>query len=377
MSGDLGDDLVMAILSKLPAKHLVKCKTLSKSFHNLISDFISRKKPMLPMSILLCPNLDFKNTAFVRIGYARMNPSPGKEEEEEERAVTNINKGMEHLPSCILQDYRNGLLLFFEITSTNYYICNPLTNKWFALPPFSDFHLYFNSVLAFDPHISHHYKVICFLITRTSDSLLGFQIFSSETGNWVRYKMFEQPRASYFTCYLSITAFLNGVVYVLSLNHVIGFTVEEERFWEIQLPEAVNKSFKRNLGVSGGFLHYCTHSHDNQFRIWVFNKYHNSVGEWILKKSIGLKSLTGRDDNDIEFRLVAIHPEFDIVFLEMFAKVYSFDFNSMRLEELYTFDCVMTRPYCYLELYPFSPCLYDDLPSKLPIGWKQQEEIQK
>ncbi|XP_077226828.1 F-box protein At5g49610-like isoform X2 [Tasmannia lanceolata] len=399
MSGVLSNDLVMEILCRLPSKPLVRCKSLSKSFHTLISNFISRKKPTLTMSGLLCQVSDINSRNCIR--HVRLQSSPGIEE----RVVSNIINGMKNIPRCILRDHQNGLLLFSQTNREIYYVCNPLTNKWFALPPsppFEERKFFTHSVLAFDPHISPHYKVICIMVLSSSESLFGFQIFSSETGIWLQSKMFERPCAPYNTFNMRRTVFLNGVGFFLSLNHVIEFDVEEESFREILLPE--NISIQRDICVSGGFLHYCAH-YENQVRIWVFKKCHNSpAGEWILKKSIRVKTITGMVDDDIQLppvvfhpdfiqlppmtlhpdfiqfppssfdpnftdlRPVAFHPDFDIVFFQIFHKVYSYDLNRMRFEELYPYN--NRFPITSLMFYPFTPCLYDALPSALPIGWK-------
>ncbi|XP_077242323.1 uncharacterized protein LOC143882793 [Tasmannia lanceolata] len=279
------------------------------------------------MASVLFQDLDFKNIVF-----ARPVSSPPGEEEDQECVISNIKNGMEHLPCFAVLDYQNGLLLYFQRTTEIYCVCNPLTNKWLALPPAPpikpNFHPHSYPVLAFDPHISPHYKVIFFLLSENYSTIYGFQIFSSETGNWVRPKLFKQPCASNslsYLSYFSTAVLLNGIVNLLSLNHVIAFDVEEESFQEIQLLKVVNKSFPAKLGVSGGFLHYSIHSDDDQLRIWVFNNYHNSAGEWILKQCIGVKSLTGWDGNVVKMRAVAFHPDFDIVFLEIFTTVYSYN----------------------------------------------------
>ncbi|XP_077226827.1 F-box protein At5g07610-like isoform X1 [Tasmannia lanceolata] len=404
MSVFLGDDLVMEILFRLPAKPLVRCKSLSKSFHTLISNFISRNKPTLTMSGLLCE--DFGTNSRNSIRHVDLQSSPGIEE----RVVSNIINGMKNIPHCIIKSHQNGLLLLSTFIREIYYVCNPLTNKWFALPylpTLAKREFFTLAVLAFDPHISPHYKVISILVSSSSRSIFGFRIFSSETGIWLKSKMFEPPFASYKGYGTKGTVSLNGVVFVLSANNIIEFDVEEGSFREIQVPEPFreiqvreNISFLRGICVSGGFLHYLAHS-ENQLRIWVFMKCHNSpAGEWILKKSILVKTITETVHNDIELppvvfhpdfielrpmslhpdfiesrqtpfrqdcmdiRPVAFHPDFDIVFVKIFHKVYSYDLNRMRFQELYTYNLSSSTTF-----YAFTPCLYDALPSALPIGW--------
>ncbi|XP_077237112.1 F-box protein At5g07610-like [Tasmannia lanceolata] len=185
MGSYLGDDLVMAILSGLPGKDLVRCKCLSKSFHTLISNFISQN-PTLSMSNLLYEFYEGGCLPQPEWRYAR----PLQEKEENEKhVISNINNVNEHITSYNLEDCQNGLLLFVHKITNIHGVWNPFINKWFACPPPPPIKLGFEpsfgciSILAFDPRISPHYKVIRLLEWGNSpDQKIRVDIFSSETG---------------------------------------------------------------------------------------------------------------------------------------------------------------------------------------------------
>ena len=80
----------------------------------------------------------------------------------------------------------NGLLLCCaatEASPTVYYICNPLTKQWFALPPV--YHRNrdaYTGLICENNSNQYGYRVVC--IVSNSNLDLAVKIFSSETGRW-------------------------------------------------------------------------------------------------------------------------------------------------------------------------------------------------
>ncbi|KAH0677762.1 hypothetical protein KY285_025563 [Solanum tuberosum] len=138
------DDLLIEILLRVPIRSLLCFKTF---------DYVhfDKKNP---------PKPPFKNLKFIK-----------------------DSSGISILQSC------NGLMLCSNspsrLAKTNYYVCNPTTKHYTALPKSvletenSKIH---GISLAFDPAKSPHYKVICVRDSVSSPQHYQIEIYSSQTG---------------------------------------------------------------------------------------------------------------------------------------------------------------------------------------------------
>ncbi|XP_077247652.1 F-box protein At5g49610-like [Tasmannia lanceolata] len=355
MDGYLNGDICMEILSRLPAKDLIRSKCVCKLWNILILDFLS-KRSTLNFSGLLYTTIDVTVSARLgRVEYA----SSGQGAEEQVLSFLPSYSDLQ------LVDCQNGLLLLVKWVSRIFYVCNFLTKKWIVLPPCpprKEMDLPCYPALAFDPCTSAHFKVILFYFDQ-QHSHIGLQMFSSEMCKWVESKLvFQLPPSSFFGGrYLDGNAFLNGVVHKLvDPYYIFGFNVKEESYRVICLPEDVENCSLGCLGVTGGYLHYAKCS-DFQLQIWMLKDYDNAANEWILKHSIDVSTLENKY-HCILFQAKAFHPDFDIVFLEGWGKIFSYHLNNTRLEEFCTYSPGMTRRISSTRVCPFSPCLYESCP---------------
>ncbi|KAF8664498.1 hypothetical protein HU200_054675 [Digitaria exilis] len=220
----LPDDLVVEILSRLPAKSLCRFKCVSRCWRRLISDpahrfrlaqtlsgffFYSRDPPWrfaaLPSSVTPLGLAGDGGLPLVDTALSFLPPSCGK---------------IKIMGSC------NGLLLLLcsndDVLSRSgpppfYVVCNPATREWVALPQprytpgqFSTIITWYATV-GFDPAISSHFYVFQvveedYMIT---NYLKAVEIYSSETGTWDL-----RESESYFNGFLHLPMEYNNIVSV-------------------------------------------------------------------------------------------------------------------------------------------------------------------
>ncbi|CAN6205775.1 unnamed protein product [Urochloa humidicola] len=188
----LPDDLIVDILSRLPAKSLCRFVCVSKSWHALVSGPALLPASRLCFFFMRCHD-DILSPGFVTV--------------EGDGALRLVDSALSFLPasSCreiTLLDSCNGLLLLrcsptIDAGATVppqpafYVVCNPATEEWAALPQpslapgFDNFYIKAcRAALGFDPSVSSHFHV--FQLEEKERMYNHFvsavEIYSSETG---------------------------------------------------------------------------------------------------------------------------------------------------------------------------------------------------
>uniref|UniRef100_A0A8R7R9V1 F-box domain-containing protein n=1 Tax=Triticum urartu TaxID=4572 RepID=A0A8R7R9V1_TRIUA len=178
----LTDDLLVEILSRVPAKSLCRFKCVSNHWLNLIDHSDHRKK--LPQT-LAGFFYTSSRTEFILESPVRFVSVPGSH-------CPLIDTTFAYLPKhehIYILDCCNGLLLYgLYAQEISCIVCNPATKKWVTLPNSGQAaEQVIDTRLGFDPAKSPHFHVFEFVEQEgdwTSD-LAGVAVYSSETGRWV------------------------------------------------------------------------------------------------------------------------------------------------------------------------------------------------
>lgn len=172
---DIAKDHVMPFL---PAKSLMRFRTVSKEWDNWISHpFLAHRQTLCfqDMSGFFCQD-DF-NRFFVSLDQA---------------AYGIPDSSLSFLPWTVkIRSSCSGLLLCQGVGNESineYYICNPANKGFHVLPRSTYYHgPEPNLVLAFEPsplNCGEDYKVICAFDIYNGPPMLCFDIYSSETRSW-------------------------------------------------------------------------------------------------------------------------------------------------------------------------------------------------
>ncbi|KAM0910830.1 hypothetical protein ACQ4PT_013893 [Festuca glaucescens] len=367
-AGLLTDDIIVEILSRLPARSVHRFKCVSPSWRDLIADPAHRKKLPHALAGFLYNTYNRGNPRLHDFHFA--NVSAG--------AAPPVDPSLPFLPPdeypsvdpCLLflppdeyayvpqLDTCNGLLLCLaymapsspsvdedEQLDSHYVVCNPATERWVDLPPHPKVPLggHITARLAFDPAASSHFHVFQFAKANEEDCITGVDIYSSRTRAWNRR---ESRLIEKFSLYFGLAGVLfRGMLHLLGwlhpMNHnedavLVAVDVEGQVWKTIRVPSG-GLSFGK-IGLSQGCLHYATTpfavvDRDNNnikkkkkkqkeeedtslatkiASVWCMKDYDSK--EWVLKHTISdyeLQSIT-----TVNYKVAAIHPDCDTIFLD-------------------------------------------------------------
>ncbi|CAM0908868.1 unnamed protein product [Alopecurus aequalis] len=184
-AGGLTDDLLVEILSRVPAKSLCRFKCVSNHWLNLIGHPDHRKK--LPQTLVgffhSCSAKQWLLEAPIHFFHV-----------SESRRRTSVSASFAFLPNdrrVDLLDSCNGLLLcrWYDVSTTRgddfrYVVCNPATEQWVVLPDRSIAGEVGRVCLGFDPAVSHHFHVFV-LLQDDVCVITGVDVYSSKSRRWV------------------------------------------------------------------------------------------------------------------------------------------------------------------------------------------------
>ncbi|XBI76975.1 hypothetical protein VPH35_070147 [Triticum aestivum] len=366
----LTDDLILEILSRLPARSLHRFKCVSVSWRDLIVDPANCKK--LPQTLAgflyMTVNSSGCGHHFASIsgdGAAPFDPS------------LQPNKYMD----MVQVDACNGLLLYCGCNEKllspldwpdhdfRFVVCNPLTGRWVELPPtpqVAENNRYSCTAgLAFDPADSSHFNVLHFEQAFYEAYVTGVNIYSSRARSWTRRDSGMVDKVAPF--------FRGKCVSVDRMMYVIGSMMDINNEWVLMGVDMEGKVWKTirvpygqrfaTIGVSQGCLHYAAASVvDNnnrtvsQIALWCLKD--RDSKEFVLKDTANinkLMSMTGK-----KYMVDVIHPDCDTIFLISYGgdTLAAYDMRHKKV------GCILNlekgHPYRFLPYVPlFSESLAD------------------
>lgn len=303
------EDLLTIILSKLPARHLLQFKLVSKQWHALIS---SSRLALLHFNPSAISGLFFNTRAGgqlipLRGDSVSVKPPLAK--------LLHISQGMEILHSC------NGLLLCGDTRLNvsndivSLYLYNP-TLGWYIQIPSSEgmrrdsFYGAFNEHywnLAFDPVEASSYKIIHFSRSKFESSgyRYSIEIYSSETGLW---KLVNNDICSGDRLKLPFKSsrgvLLNGKIFwpAYCCQTTLCFDVAKESIKSVPMPPYVHWVFYPSFFVeSGGHLYYIGHQESK----CLVHEMEDSCSGWLLKYSVDVDAVLGACPSTVRDRAVS------------------------------------------------------------------------
>ncbi|OAY75768.1 F-box protein [Ananas comosus] len=332
----IGDDMLAEILAKLPLKPLFRFKCVSKSWRGLISEnHLRRRLPLLTSGVFYCSGPGPHNGP----RYAFASDDGGLEECDLDF--------FPFLRSSTLVDSCNGLLLFYAAHPAAFYVANPITRRWRALPrPQGRTRL---SILAFDPSASPDYKVICFTGWRPRGA--DIETFSSETGEWAPGEL-NWPGVETDAMLATMHCF-GGALYILAHSGCVipvDLATMECRA-AIGLPEPMSPDGR--LGNRGGSLYYShTSDHDHELKIWTLGQ--NCT--WVMRCSVSVSEIGLGLDSD-RAQVLGFDPERGVVYMWVGGKLVGFDYERRGVFKEWEFEKERERERPHLIqiwVFPFS-----------------------
>lgn len=169
----LPEDLLVAILGRLPSRSLMASRCVCKAWRDLVDGDRRLRRLLLPHYVrgLFINYQDYGRPHF----FARPPASAADPRISGEFDFVPRKKRYGYYSSWYeVLDHCNGLVLFLETSGDLTYVCNPTTRRWTRLPPpppcSGETGWWGRRVfLVFDPAVSPHYKVLLAPMEPTSE----------------------------------------------------------------------------------------------------------------------------------------------------------------------------------------------------------------
>ncbi|XP_074325288.1 F-box protein At5g07610-like [Apium graveolens] len=268
-----GNDFFLGlILVRVPVRSVVRFKSVSKQWCALISDpqfgrrhTLENPSSRIPLGLHLYNPADSMEDTVYSISRSNsegkiplcLDPAVLTESIPINywRDLLSRETVMRMIQSC------NGLNLFrfnsFERDRKAYYVRNLVTNEIKSVPsPKLDSRFYewiVTFVLAFDPLVSPHYKVICATASIARVVTSKFMIFSSETGRWKDTNVTMDGHELQYGKGL----YCHGAIYwiVINTQSCYRFDIEAKNLTKISFPPKASGSGFRHFVESNGHLY--------------------------------------------------------------------------------------------------------------------------
>ncbi|XP_038877292.1 F-box protein At5g49610-like [Benincasa hispida] len=312
---EIEEAIMRLVLRYLPAKSLIRFKSVSKNWYNWISSPFFAHQQATHFT---------KTSGFVSQSDHRLCPFfiPLHRHSHGVPSSTPLF----FLPeSSTVRTTSHGLLCCKSTFEDNtYFITNPTTEQWTKLPEPTLFHSSATAVaLAFTPstyNFYSHFQLIC-AVPIDSVHAVYFEIYSSRTNSW------RLADSQYFydgddLSFKGDGLLMNGFVYwEMSNGIVLGFDLKYEEHGEILLPRDLPRPHHGALMEMNGELCYITvitmKNDDNDY-YWLV-VYGGGGNEMVLKRRIPLHDHNGglmmRGDIEGEVRVLSCLSEGAVMIL--------------------------------------------------------------
>ncbi|KAF9618806.1 hypothetical protein IFM89_002674 [Coptis chinensis] len=363
-------EAVSELLSRLPAKSLLRFESVSKGWRDLISDDTLRRLQCHRVKAVI-------SGFFFQTTMAFPCPTPVK--------YVNINNDQAVVQDTILDFLpekveivasSNGLLCCHrnqelgERVDNLIYVCNPSKKEYVQIewPDGNDNHQYV--ALAFNPFRYPVDDLANFkVVSMSKEGMLTclFHVYSSKSKEWRKLDVYKFGYDNRISWPDGQVVFASGVLYWLTNGNILGFDVETEQPYFISLPvERIHKNSglcEVCIGESEGRLHLIVICKAG-LRVWILG----DGQKWVVKHWVSLSRIEKEyphflyTDAKINASLVPtniviptwIEPvvykdeilliklrhyfSFENKELETGTKMYLYNFDTRKMEELFNID---------------------------------------
>ncbi|KAF9594516.1 hypothetical protein IFM89_031634, partial [Coptis chinensis] len=350
---DLDDYILAEIISKLPIKHMIGCQSVSRLWHHVISSICIPKITSSPVyGLIFNTCIPFPKCKMGTWSFACINAFSEKVGSPNTSLVEScLGRRLPFDPSPnSLLDCCNGMLLFFDRSSMQFYVYNPSTEQYIAIPNSPRRGGPPDGALFFDPH---------FKIVHVSGLSPRLNIYSQATRKWSVYNLDLDP-CVVDSFWSPRYVFLDGFLYKLSMSgHLVIIDLQQIDSQAIKLPDlVVAGDLIGCLGVSQGILHYSWADKQSNMSVWMFVQ-RGDTKEWVLKHTISLEyrykhPVLNNDRDFLWFSVFAFHPTSDMLFAGNLGELFCYDPGTKRLERICRLreDTVIYSGQCLV--FPFS-----------------------
>ncbi|KAJ4847085.1 hypothetical protein Tsubulata_040922 [Turnera subulata] len=343
----LCDELLEQILCRVELKTIYRCKSVCKRWLSTISspEFIKRyvgfQQSVTPISSRFYLAFDLQRQGSRYSSNYRLDIC---KEEASSSSSSSFKfdlcpKHPTGRPSSLdLVGAWNGLLLFREETfsrgdSPRYHVCNPITMDWLVLPlpppprPCRYFPGSYQAAFIDDDDrsitttggVPSGFKVVLIDKQYCHFRYLNVSIFSTSTGEWRRRR--AECTADFYIDKGGLVC-CNRLLYWVAepmwrIRRMIRYNPYKpsDKCSYIELPISGRYKSKPYIGVNQGRIMVCNEAFNQRshLRIWELQDW--TTGSWCLKHNLVLYSV--RLNLPVsDYRILAIHPIDDIVYLE-------------------------------------------------------------
>ncbi|CAN6330732.1 unnamed protein product [Urochloa humidicola] len=365
---DLPDDLIVEILSRLPAGPLCRCKCVSRSWRALISDPAHRARLAQTLSGFFVFSRPHSAAAPSSWSFVATRQSPPLQGEGEGGAPL-VDTALSFLPpshgEIEMLDSCNGLLLLRCCSSDQrhpfYVVCNPATGEWVALPQPShapgqkvDAQGYgimtCNAALGFDPAVSSYFYVFQFMEEEIVEELVvrEVEIYSSETGTWV----LRQSGWDHLVFFAGQKTYFKGFLYLTSCFHETIAAVDTKgQTWRVTdvREDPVRSNICHFVGHSQGRLLYIFEDWSREsMSIHVLEDQANKEGT--VNHSVIRMDLLGATKPEkwgMQLQTIAFHPDGNLIFFyeRPSDRFMCYDMNRKDVHDICTVGGDLFLPY--------------------------------
>ncbi|PWZ14533.1 F-box/kelch-repeat protein [Zea mays] len=386
---DLYDEVMVEILSRVPVKDLRRCTCVCKSWRNLITDPLNRKK--LPQTL----EGFFHGVVGGPHSYGQFTSLSGSGErvapvDPSFSFITAMLPGVERM---VLLDSCNGLLLFgcTREDKFGYIVTNPATEELMTVPassgscplppPFERDMVggerYAHTFLMFNPAVSSHFHLVQIWENKAAKEVETLHSYSSETKAWSdrSSKWGRGEEGGEWELWgESVIGFMCGWTLVDGLLHFLAFDLQKEETVIIAVDG--EGETRRIIGWHGKDVRaivFIGESQDHlhcigvnvqldqgsevrftRMSIWVLEDYDTQA--WILKHNVSSLQFFELLSHPIkDFHIVAIHPYHNsfILIQHWNQKLVSYNMDTQELHGLRTLGKG------YAVITPYIPCFLE------------------